>query len=188
MWYLVLIPILLIIYIQYNSLDNKNLYELEVLPADIYQILLLECNKLSLFNEKNDIAPGRQRVFVTKDSDISKIINSKRMNKIVRDLVGNKVQSASELIPIEVRKYPLGSHMKWHRDELMHDSRQYECVLTIDNISDSITEYIDLFGVIHSIKTEPNSLMITRADGALHHVTPISYGSRTIIKFVYIKA
>ena len=85
--------------------------------------------------------------------------------------------------PVEYRKYPSGAGgMIWHRDlELV--GRQYEFVYTVQNTSDSRTLYKDFFGKVHSVWTEPNSLIILRASGVLHSVTPVTTGERTIVKF-----
>lgn len=85
--------------------------------------------------------------------------------------------------PVEYRKYPPGAGgMIWHRDlELV--GRQYEFVYTVQNTSDSHTLYKDFFGKVHSVWTEPNSLIILRASGVLHSVTPVTTGERTIVKF-----
>ena len=86
--------------------------------------------------------------------------------------------------PIEHRIYPNGSKgMHWHIDTLMYDLPQYEAVFTINNNSDSVTEWLD-----NNIKrqwTEPNSLLLVKAQGHYHHVTPVTNGSREILKLIY---
>ena len=87
--------------------------------------------------------------------------------------------------PLEYRAYPVGSHMSWHRDECLFSVPQVELVLTVTNSSDSATEWQDGRGLVHRQWTEPNSLLLVRANGALHRVLPVNRGDRTIIKCVF---
>ena len=101
----------------------------------------------------------------------------------LRDLPGSPTNSTS----VEYRYYGVGGMMDWHRDTQLYDVPQYELVFTVDNTSDSETQWIDeRSGELRSLRTEPNSLMIVRAGGVLHRVTPVSRGGRSIIKFVRI--
>ena len=89
--------------------------------------------------------------------------------------------------PVEYRYYGVGGMMDWHRDTQLYDVPQYEMVYTVDNTSDSETQWIDESrGELRSLRTEPNSLVIVRAGGVLHRVTPVGRGGRSIIKFVRI--
>ena len=89
--------------------------------------------------------------------------------------------------PIEHRIYPKGSKgMYWHIDTLMYDLPQYEAVFTIHNNSDSVTEWID--NIKHGKWTEPNSLLLVKAQGDYHHVTPITKGNREILKLIYTQS
>ena len=70
--------------------------------------------------------------------------------------------------PMELRNYPRGASMPWHRDEQMYASPQWELIYTITNDSDSKTEWVDDEGVLHSEWTEPNSLvavLVRRTEG-----------------------
>jgi hypothetical protein len=89
-------------------------------------------------------------------------------------------------VPIEHRYYTKSKGMKWHKDTLLSDPPQYELVYTVTNTSDSHTEYIDHWGLKHRIWTEPNSIMMVRAHGYIHHVTPVNKGNRSILKIAYI--
>lgn len=91
----------------------------------------------------------------------------------------------SDVVPIEYRKYPPGSQgMKWHHDVQLI-GRQYECVYTLTNTSDSQTKWRDLIGKEHAIWAEPNSLIVVQAGGVEHAVTPVTSGERTIVKFIF---
>ena len=89
--------------------------------------------------------------------------------------------------PIEHRIYPNGSKgMKWHIDTLMYNLPQYEAVFTVNNNSDSVTEWID--NSRKSQWTEPNSLLLVKAQGDYHSVTPVNQGSREILKLIYAQS
>ena len=75
--------------------------------------------------------------------------------------------------------------MKWHSDTLLYELPQYEAIYTIDNNSDSLTKWIDRESNDNSIWTKPNSLLIVKANGYKHSVTPLNKGTRTILKLIY---
>ncbi|WIA22533.1 hypothetical protein OEZ86_009525 [Tetradesmus obliquus] len=87
--------------------------------------------------------------------------------------------------PIELRQYPKGAAMPWHKDEQMFASPQWEIIYTIDNSSDSTTEWRDESGKEHSLWTEPNSLLAVEAEGWEHRVLPVRKGVRTILKLAF---
>ena len=71
--------------------------------------------------------------------------------------------------------------MKKHKDTLIYNIPQYECVLTLSNTTDSVT----IMGGNKSIKARPNSLIIVRAQGIEHEVTKVTTGERTFLKFIF---
>jgi hypothetical protein len=73
-----------------------------------------------------------------------------------------------------------GSFMKKHRDTMIYKIPQYECILTLTNTTDSVT---DMNGT--QIKSEPNSLIIVRANGIPHSVTKVNKGERKFLKFIF---
>ena len=75
--------------------------------------------------------------------------------------------------------------MEWHSDLLMYQKPQYEAIYTIRNTSNSLTEWIDERGKKHSKWTEPNSILIVKANGYRHHVLPVETGEREIMKLIY---
>lgn len=101
------------------------------------------------------------------------------------DMIGSELEPLVN-VPIEHRYYTKSKGMNWHKDTLLSDPPQYEVVYTVTNTSDSHTEYIDHWGRKHRIWTEPNSVMIVRADGYAHQVTPVNKGSRSILKIAYV--
>jgi len=67
----------------------------------------------------------------------------------------------------------------------MYSWPQYELVYTVDNTSDSETQWLTESGDLRAEVTLPNSLIALRAEGLEHRVTPSKRGERTIIKFAY---
>jgi hypothetical protein len=81
--------------------------------------------------------------------------------------------------------YRTGAGMEWHVDDLLYAPPQCELVLVLDNTSDSVTEFVDGEGTLHSEWTPPNSALLVRAGGARHRVQPLRRGERSIIKMVW---
>jgi hypothetical protein len=117
------------------------------------------------------------------DKKINNLFYSPKYIQQLSQLTGKQIMSSK--IPIEYRIYQLHNGMNWHIDTLLYEEPQYECVYTIHNTSDSKTEYIDYNKDKHSLWTEPNSLMIVRANGYFHHVKPVKKGKREILKLIY---
>lgn len=88
--------------------------------------------------------------------------------------------------PMEYRKYPTGSKgMKMHQDLAMYDTTDYyEAVLTIENTSDSEFVYYDHDGHLQSTWVAPNSVVLVKPNTVVHGVSPVSTGTRTILKFI----
>jgi len=114
-------------------------------------------------------------------------IYNKELVKAVRTLTGNERLEPYDKVPVEYRVYGPGASMGWHTDrQLLPDQRQYECVITLRNTSDS--ETLMKQGTRKQnkhIKTEPNSLFVVQAKGVTHCVTPLTKGSRSILKVVF---
>ena len=117
------------------------------------------------------------------DRRVRQLFHKKVCDKLSNILSCHLIPSA---IPIEYRVYERGNGMKWHRDTLLHKPAQYEVVYTVWNTSDSKTEYIDHWGITHSVHTEPNSIMLVRAGGYKHRVLPVEKGKRYILKIAYV--
>ena len=107
-------------------------------------------------------------------------LNNDKINKIV----GKKLFKSN--FPIEYRIYPTKSPgMRCHTDTLLYDLPQYEVVLTINNTSDSYTTWYSYNNKEYKIYTKPNSLLLVKAKGNRHCVSPINKGNRSIIKYIY---
>jgi hypothetical protein len=123
-------------------------------------------------------------VFKNHDPILQTICNKTLINAVRKATCNNKLRPCFE-IPVEYRKYFIGSHMDWHRDtQMLPDQLQYECVITIQNTADSKT-LIEQNSGIKTLQTAPNSLLIVRANGVNHKVTKLTKGTRTIIKLVF---
>ena len=122
--------------------------------------------------------------FRNEDPILKTIFNKTLIHKIRKATGNNKLRPCFE-IPIEYRKYFIGSYMNWHRDTpMLPDQLQYECVITIQNNADSKTLIEQNTGV-KTLQTAPNSILIVRANGVNHKVTKLTKGLRTIIKLVF---
>ena len=72
--------------------------------------------------------------------------------------------------------------MAAHVDEVLFAIPQVEFIYTVENDSDSQTYWEDATGRRHSIRTEPNSMVLIEAGRCLHGVTQLKLGMRTILK------
>jgi len=130
-------------------------------------------------------ASGRLMYVINDNHPIIPIICSNKLINQVRKITGNKHLKPNLDIPIEYRKYVIGSYMDWHKDQqMLPDQLQYECVITLTNNSDSFT-LLKCENGVKEISTTPNSLLIVRAKGITHKVTRLGKGERTILKMVF---
>lgn len=173
--------ILLIILWMLFKPNNEIYYFQNVLSSDEFRQVVDKCRSLRLTKEEN---PYVQNRFFSPIKSIDDILFSTNIKQKLEQAFHRSIKPSHD-IPVEFRLYLLGSHMDWHRDDILYFPPQYECILTLENTSDSYTEYIDRSGRIQSIYTEPNSLLIVRANGVKHRVTEITQGHRSIVKFVY---
>jgi hypothetical protein len=156
------------------------LYITDLLSEESFDILRKELQKYQPDKENNEVAPGRLRTYVETNTLVQSVFSSPQMIDFFSHIIGKPLKSCP--IPIEYRKYPIGSGMKWHRDVDLFN-RQIECVYTVDNTSDSFTFHKDPSGRQWPTWTKPNSVVIVQADGVLHGVSPVTRGERSIIKF-----
>lgn len=143
------------------------------------------CNKISANQMQIDEkAIGRlMYTFPINDPIYSLVYNPDFIQKM-RQLTTNPNLVPALEVPIEYRKYLVGSSMNWHKDtQMLPDQNQYECVITLTNTSDSVT-LIDKIHSIEKISSDPNSIVIVRANGVKHKVTETTRGERTILKVV----
>lgn len=130
-------------------------------------------------------ATGRMMYVINNDNPIIPFICDIKLINQVRKITGNQKLKPNLEIPIEYRKYVIGSYMDWHKDTpMLPDQLQYECVITLTNSGDSLT-LLQYKNGIKKLSTKPNSLLLVRANGITHKVTPLAKGERTILKIVF---
>ena len=121
------------------------------------------------------------------NTKISNILYSQHTINKINKIVGKKLFKSD--FPIEYRIYPTKSPgMQCHTDTLLYNLPQYEAVLTINNTSDSYTTWYSYNKEEHKIYTKPNSLLLVKAKGNRHCVSPINKGERTIMKYIYTQS
>ena len=163
-----------------ESINDKVIYIPNFLTQKEYEeILSLDTDKQKFKHERfRYVKPLRDQVVY----DI--FYSSKNINFLKQRLNQSNLMKSD--FPIEHRIYPKESEgMAWHSDTLLYQKPQYEAVFTIRNKSSSLTEWKDDKGKLHSKWTEPNSMLIVKAQGYEHHVTPPVTGEREILKLIY---
>jgi len=175
----VLLLLLFFLFINRETIDDNILYIPNFLDEKDYQeILKLRSDETDFIFENFRYAKPLSNKVV---HDI--FYNDKYMNQIKMNL--NKKLYPSKF-PIEHRYYPKDSPgMQWHKDLLMYAKPQYEGIFTIRNNTKSITQWKDSNDKIYHLWTEPNSLLLVKAKGYEHHVTPPEEGEREILKLIY---
>tara|TARA_B100000073_G_C23642567_1_gene537266 strand:- start:424 stop:1068 length:645 start_codon:yes stop_codon:yes gene_type:complete len=162
------------------KIDDRLIYIPNFLTEKEYEkILSLDTNKRNFNHERfRYVKPLRDQIVY----DI--FYSSKNINFLKQRLNQSNLMKSD--FPIEHRIYPKESEgMMWHSDTLLYQKPQYEAIYTIRNKSSSLTEWKDDTGQLHSQWTEPNSLLIVKAQGYQHHVTPPVTGEREILKLIY---
>jgi hypothetical protein len=105
----------------------------------------------------------------------------------ILDLVVGPEFKVSRQIPVEYRMYPTGScGMDWHADQKITKGDYYEAILTLTNDSDSVFQYRNWLGLPVTVSCPPGRLVLVRPNGPSHRVTPVTKGSREILKFLII--
>lgn len=162
------------------------IYKQNVYRANEFQQLRQFANAIVPKDMVDDAKATGRRMYVVPDSDpILRVLYNKRFVATVRTLTGNRKLRPCLTIPVEYRTYEVGSYMDWHNDtQMLPDQLQYECVVTLTNTSDSETQ-LEYPKTIKTLETKPNSLLIVRANGIRHKVTPVKTGKRTILKLVF---
>lgn len=190
-FYIFFIIIILILFFYQKHKGYKlyfsSIYEKNILPKETFERINDLCKKYQNNMVLDPKANGRlMYVFPIQDEIYSLVYNPRFIQK-VRSLSGNQRLIPCLDIPIEYRIYQAGSYMNWHKDvQMLPNQLQYECVVTLENTSDSKTMFKDWFGLLsREISTEPNSLVIVRAKGVEHCVTETTQGKRSILKIVF---
>jgi hypothetical protein len=166
---------------------NKNyIYKEDFLHQEDYAQLL---DELKLYDERlaasKENMPNLIRYNLVIDNNSSTSMNPitqllKKYEREIRGFTHNSAIYLAHNFPIEYRKYVPGSFMKKHKDTLIYKIPQYECVLTLSNTTDSVTNM-----EATPLKAKPNSLIIVKALGIEHEVTPVTKGERKFLKFIF---
>ena len=176
----VLFIILLIIIILYICLYNDDVYYIEDFLSDE------EYNYINnYFKNINNLKSEKFRLIKPIfDENIDNIFYSEKYINKIKNVINENIKKSD--FPIEFRIYPEGSSgMKCHKDTLLYEEPQYEMVYTIENESDSYTNWYSYLGWNNKIYTKPNSLIIVKAQENIHCVSPVKEGFRTILKLIY---
>ena len=118
------------------------------------------------------------------ENKINNIFYSEKYINKIKEIINEDIKKSD--FPIEFRVYPTGSEgMKCHKDTLLYEKPQYEMVYTIENESDSYTNWYSYLGWNNKIYSESNSLIIVKANENIHCVSPVREGFRSILKLIY---
>ncbi len=175
-----ILVILLLYLVFFKPKKNDNIIYIENFLDENDYINILSLDK----NKDNFIYENFRYIKPLKNGFTYDIFyNKKYMDKIQR-YINTKIYPSD--FPIEHRFYHKESGgMDWHKDTLLYTKPQYEAIFTITNNSESKTQWEDDFGNRHELWTKPNSLLIVKAQGYKHHVTPPISGEREILKLIY---
>ena len=174
------ILILLILWVWYDGRGGV-VYIKNFLPLGEFEMVRDACRGVESQMSKDELGIVRNRYkYVFGGGDyVSRVFSS--------DNVRARLPGSPSDTPVEYRIYGKGGMMDWHRDVKLYKDPQYEMVYTVENTSDSMTQWVDpRTNRVHSITTEPNSVLMVRAEGVLHRVTPLNHGVRKIVKFAFV--
>lgn len=155
------------------------------LHPDDAETVLQEYRRLSvkLRPELNTVAVGRQGCYLPPNSPSVAILSSQEVSAALSERLRTTAPLFASDFPMELRAYGSGAHMPWHKDEQLYDLPQWECIYTVENSSDSVTQWRDDSGDLFEQRTDPNSLLAVLAEAWDHRVTPVKRGTRCIVKF-----
>eukprot|EP00549_Striatella_unipunctata_P005031 CAMPEP_0118675876 /NCGR_PEP_ID=MMETSP0800-20121206/1708_1 /TAXON_ID=210618 ORGANISM="Striatella unipunctata, Strain CCMP2910" /NCGR_SAMPLE_ID=MMETSP0800 /ASSEMBLY_ACC=CAM_ASM_000638 /LENGTH=283 /DNA_ID=CAMNT_0006571273 /DNA_START=28 /DNA_END=879 /DNA_ORIENTATION=- len=171
------------------------LYQTGILTKHELSTIRNEISSVALQNEQSStVARNRMGAVLPPTSKTVEILKQGSIHNRVQQIM-SPAWTLSDVVPVELRVYEKqGAGMEWHVDDVLYDPPQIEVVLTLENVSDCITQWKPQ--VVRSCKnttlvrteTDANSILLLRAGGVEHAVTPLSFGRRVILKFVYIEA
>jgi hypothetical protein len=170
-------------------------YRQSVFTTEEYSTIQKEVSSMvtstQLLNEEttSSVAQNRLGASLADDSDTVRIFQNGSLLKLVQQLTNEPTMELSSHLPVEVRLYEtLGAGMAWHADDVLYDPAQVEVVVTLENTSDCVTMW-KIGGEqqqnMKSQETDPNSVVLLKAGGPLHCVTPLKRGRRIILKCAF---
>jgi hypothetical protein len=181
---IVLIVVLLILLLRIKKKNDNIIYIEDFLDtSDFEMVNKLNKNKTNFIFEKyRYIRPLSKNIL--DDNEIYNIFYSTKYLNKIQNYINPKIHKSD--FPIEHRFYHKESTgMNWHIDTLLYSKPQYEAIYTIKNESDSKTQWLDENDKLNEVWTKPNSILIVKAQGYKHHVTPPIIGEREILKLIY---
>lgn len=149
--------------------------------------------------ERHAYATGRTCAALAPTSASARALASTRALETLRRVTGERALVLGDF-PLEARACGVGAAMDWHSDDALYEPAQYEVVWTVENTSDSVTEWEEevevgdgegdvcrrIVVVTRSVRTEPGSALVFRAGTTTRHrVLPSTRGERVIIKALY---
>ena len=124
-----------------TNFNNEAVYLKNIYDKDTFTKILAYTKKIKTSDMVLDPkATGRYMYVIDNSDPIIPFICSKGLINHMRKITRNPNLKPCLDIPIEYRKYVIGSFMDWHKDsQMLKDQLQYECVITLTNSSDSLT-------------------------------------------------
>ena len=187
LWF-ILTTTLITIYSIYNAVyfTYSGLYQTNILQSQQFKKIQNLCKEYDNRLIDDPKANNRLMYIFPKNHPIHNILFQTNTVEKLRVICGNSKLIPCLDIPIEYRKYKIGSSMNCHKDtKMLPEQLQYECVITLENTSDSKTIIKNWDGIFTcEISSKPNSLIVVKANGVEHCVTTTTRGMRTILKFV----
>jgi hypothetical protein len=141
--------------------------------------------KKRLRREKASLATGRACAAIAVTSQTYAALSSGAVLEKLRALTGDATLVAGDF-PMEARSYGVGAAMDWHSDVALYEPAQWELIYTLENTSDSRTEWEVDGGGVAWASTTPGSALAVRANGPSHRVVASTRGERVIIKCLYV--
>ena len=171
-------------YISSDLIILKNFYSSGELKS-IKDIIKKENMKSKLILDTRE---KERKKFTIYDKSINESLEKILINKNLIQIMEKQINSCvneEHNYPIELRLYDEKSKgLKWHVDKSLFYKPYYECVLTLENDTYSMFQYLDGKGNIHNIIPKTNTLVCVTPNSIPHGVTPSLKGNRLILKFV----
>ena len=139
--------------------------------------------------EQNSFVLSNRKQFIpATTSVVTRALQDKTFISRLEKIIGSphKLVLNTTTLPPAYREYGIDSEMRWHRDTSLTNVPQYEVVITLSNNSDS--QFLwkhEKQELINRAETSANNLVIVRAGGIKHAVSPVTRGKRVIIKAAY---
>ena len=173
---LVLIIILLLNFIVENFFDQIFIIKKFYSNKDIMNILN-EVNNIDLKNIEN----SKSYKMINKDSKIYDIIYSDKLKKLIKCKFNKEIIFPKHLI--EYRIYENSNGMDWHRDKSLFKENYLECILLLNNDSNSYFKFKKYNKKYKYYQKKGDLIMVYPLD-IEHKIDPITKGSKKILKFI----